>query len=296
MDVNKKGVTMRNKDDIKTVIVVAIVCIFCLIIGLVLSIKSNTDKLEAVSEYNVFFSNVSYVNNYINCVADKDADCVYNLLNEEYLKSNNISVDRVLENIYDYPSGSSIKVLNMDYVKIKDNFVYYINGMIYKNSYDDNVLVSDDFSIILIKDYDNLGYSLYPVTSKNYKKILNRIKDINVVKNEHNVIANSSLINSEQVCIIYLSDFINTLFTDVNNSYASLSTEMKKIYNNIDVYREYVNDNKNKFSTVADKCKLDMNGSNRVYTVIDNEGNSYIFDEESVMKYKVDFYLKEVIN
>lgn len=287
---------MKRKDDIRTFIVVVIICVLCLIIGLVFSIKKNSDKLEAVNEYNVFFTNVSYINKYINCVADEDTSCVYNLLSDKYINSNNISIDNVLDDIFDYPSGASIKVINMNYVKINDNFVYYINGLIYENSYNDNVLVDDEFSVILIKDYDNLSYSLYPVTDKNYKKVLNKIKDVDIVKNEYNVIENSTLIDKEQVCVIYLSDFINTLFTDISNSYDLLSDEMKKIYSNVDSYKEYVNNNKNKFSSVADKCRVDMNGESRVYSVIDDKGNKYIFDEESVMKYKAHFYLKEVDN
>ena len=45
-----------KKDDIKTLIVIVIVCAICLILVLIFSREKNTDKLEAVKEYNTYFS------------------------------------------------------------------------------------------------------------------------------------------------------------------------------------------------------------------------------------------------
>ena len=51
-----------KKDDIRTFVVIIIIC--TLITGLVLFLnrKSNSDKLEVVDEYNNFFTITNYVN------------------------------------------------------------------------------------------------------------------------------------------------------------------------------------------------------------------------------------------
>jgi len=285
---------VRNKDDLRTLLVVTIVCVVCVVIALLLVKKSNSDRLEVVKEYNVYFSNVSYVNSYINCIAAEDTFCVYNLLSDKYINDSNVTIENVLDKVETYPIDSSLKVLNMNYVKIKNNFVYYIDGIVYENGYEENKLIDDNFSIILIKDYDNLSFSLYPVDKKNYKSVLNKIKKVNIDKNKNNVINASSLIDKEQICVVYLSDFVNNMFININYSYDILSDEMKKIYTNIDEFKRYINNNSSHFSSIADKCKVDQYGEKRVYSVIDGNNNKFVFTEEAVMKYKVDFYLNEV--
>ena len=57
-----------SKDDIRTLVVVIAVCVICVTLVIVLNIKSNSDKLEPVKEYNTFFPITNYVNTYINYI------------------------------------------------------------------------------------------------------------------------------------------------------------------------------------------------------------------------------------
>jgi len=283
-----------KKDDIKTIIVVVVVCVVCLTIGLVLNLKSNFDKLSPVSEYGVFFSEVKYINNYLNYISNNDKEGVFNLLNVKYIEENNINYDNVLEYVDNYSGSCSVKVTDMNYVKLKSNItLYYVKGKVYKNDFEGEILVDDNFSVVLINDFDNLSFSIYPV-SDNYKKIINNMKNVKIAVNDYNKITNTELISKEQMCVIYFSDFINKLLFDYEKSYNLLSNNMKNNYTTVDSYVNYVNNNGDLFSTTADKCKLEQNDDKRVYTVIDSNENTYVFTEEYIMNYKVDFYLKEV--
>lgn len=282
----------KRKDDIKTFIVIVCVCAICVFIGIIFSRKSNIEKLEHVNEYNVFYSNIKYINNYINKIANSDSNAIYNLLDKKYIENNNITVDNVFENITSYSILSSFKATDMYFVQVKDNFIYYIEGKIYEDTYEDRILIDDNYSIVLITDNNNLSYSIYPVYNNNYKKIINNIKKVNIENNEHNSLGKSELINKEQVCVIYLSDFINDIFNEQENTYNVLSENMKKIYPNNNDFKKYINDNIDLISSTADKCKLEKFDDKRRYTVIDTNGNTYIFTEEYIMKYEVDFYLK----
>ena len=79
-----------KKDDIKTLIVVILVCVIPLAIVLILNIKSNSDKLAAVSEYNDYFSIVSSVNKYVNYASSNNKEAIYSLLDEDYISNNEI--------------------------------------------------------------------------------------------------------------------------------------------------------------------------------------------------------------
>lgn len=281
-----------KKDDIKTIVVVVVVCVICLTIGLILNHKSNFEKLSPVNEYGVFFSEVRYINNFINYVSNNDDIGVYNLLDEKYIEENNISYDNVLEYVDDYPRMSSFKANSIEYVKLGSNVtLYYVNGDVYQNDFESERLVDEDVSIVLINDFDNLSFSIYPVDS-NYKTIINDFKKKNIDNNSYNNIVSSELIDKEQVCLLYFSDFVNMLFFDIEKAYDYLSDDMKNSYKSLDEFNTYINNNNYKLSTSADKCRNDQKDNKVLYTVIDDKGNEYKFIEESVMDYKVSFYLK----
>lgn len=286
---------MKIKDDIRTFIVVACVCIICLVIGLILNNKSNYDKLVYVNEYSDFFTNTNYINNYISKIANNDSKTIYNLLDDKYIEENNITINNVLNIVGDYSILSSFDVNNMYYVQINKDYIYYIEGKIYENRFDeDKILIDDDFAIVIINDTDKLSYSLYPVNNNNYVKVINSIKKINIKNNKYNNIQKSGTISKEQVCITYLSDFTDNILNDINNSYELLSDNMKKTYNTSNKYINYISNNFDLITGTADKCKMDEIDDKRRYTVIDINDNTYIFTENSIMNYEVDFYLKEV--
>ncbi|MGM9881419.1 MAG: hypothetical protein ACI31S_01065 [Bacilli bacterium] len=282
-----------TKDDLKTLIVVILVCTIFASIVLVVNIKSNSEKLEAVNEYNTFFSTTKYVNSYLNYLSNGDSQAVYNLLFDKYIEKYNITEDNVLSKLNKYPKDISIRVKQMEYVKVKDNYIYYINGKIIENGYDYEKVIDENFEIIVINDFNNLSVALYPINDTNYKKIIDNIKEINIVQNNTNHIVKSDLITKEQICIMYLSDYLNEIKTNIDYSYEILSQSMKKKYTTLDSYKKYINSQINNLTTVADKCKEEEIDKKRVYTVVDKNENVYSFTEESIMNYKVDLYFKE---
>lgn len=282
-----------TKDDLKTLIVVILVCTIFASIVLVVNIKSNSEKLEAVNEYNTFFSTTKYVNSYLNYLSNGDSQAVYNLLFDKYIEKYNITEDNVLSKLNKYPKDISIRVKQMEYVKVKNNYIYYINGKIIENGYDYEKVIEENFEIIAINDFNNLSVALYPINDTNYKKIIDNIKEINIVQNNTNHIVKSDLITKEQICIMYLSDYLNEIKTNIDYSYEILSQSMKKKYTTLDSYKKYINSQINNLTTVADKCKEEEIDKKRVYTVVDKNENVYSFTEESIMNYKVDLYFKE---
>lgn len=282
-----------KKDDIKTLIVVIVVCSFCVGLVLILNHKSNSEKLESVSDYNMFFSTYNYVTNYINSVSSGNSDSVYNLLYNEYIIDNNITIDNVLDYVDDISSEISLKVKDMKYVKIKDNYLYYINGSLIKETYDASEIYNDNYEVVLVYDYDNLTYSIYPILDGNANKIINNIKKISIIVNNDNKIKETELIKKEKICSLYLSDYINYIYSDINKAYELLSDDMKKReFTSVDKFKQYIANNSENISSVADKCLLDNIDDKRVYSVIDKNENRYIFTESSIMNYKVDIYIK----
>lgn len=279
-----------KKDDIKTFITIAIICAIIVGIVLIINRKSNSEKLEEVNEYNTFFTITNYINTYIS--SSSNTSKLYDLTYIDYINRNNITENTINKFLENYTINSSIKVTDMKYVKIKNNYVYYVKGKIYQNTYDGSEVINNNYETLVLVDFDTLSYAIYPIDT-DYKKVLDKIKKISIENNRNNNVKKSDLITKEQICVIYLSDYISKIDEEIELSYNVLSEKMKEQYPMFKEYVNYINDNRDKITTEADKCLLEKIGNNRVYTVIDKNENKYIFTEKSVMNYEVSFYLKD---
>lgn len=279
-----------KKDDIRTFVTIAVIC--TLIVGIVLIVnrKSNSEKLEEVNEYNTFFTITSYINNYIS--SSSNASKLYDLTYTDYINKNNITENTINEFLENYTINSSVNVTDMKYVKIKNNYVYYVKGKIYQNTYDGSEVINNNYQTLVLVDFDTLSYAIYPIDT-DYKKVLDKIKKVNIENNKNNDIKKSELITKEQICVIYLSDFVSNINENIGLSYNNLSKIMKERFPIFKDYEDYINNNIEKITSEADKCLLENVGKNRVYTVIDKNGNKYTFTEKNIMNYEVNFYLKD---
>ena len=285
-----------RKDDIKTFVTIVIVCLVIVVLVLILNHKSNSDKLETVNEYNTFFTVTSYVNDYINNISNQDSSSLYDVLYSDYIDKKNITLNNIYDNIEKYPINSSVKVTKMEYVKVKNDYIYYVEGKVNQITFDGKQEIDDNFKVVVITDFDTLSFAIYPLQENdNYKKTIDSIKKIEIENNKNNKIKNSSLVSKEQICVFYLSDYVDKLNNNIEEAYNLLSDQQKKQYT-LDKYKEFINDNIDKITTDADKCSLELSGTNRVYTVIDINKNKYTFTEKNIMNYNVSLYLEEKAN
>ncbi len=285
-----------RKDDIKTFVTIVIVCLVIVVLVLILNHKSNSDKLETVNEYNTFFTVTSYVNDYINNISNQDSSSLYDVLYSDYIDKKNITLNNIYDNIEKYPINSSVKVTKMEYVKVKNDYIYYVEGKVNQITFDGKQEIDDNFKVVVITDFDTLSFAIYPLQENdNYKKTIDSIKKIEIENNKNNKIKNSSLVSKEQICVFYLSDYVDKLNNNIEEAYNLLSDQQKKQYT-LDKYKEFINANIDKITTDADKCSLELSGTNRVYKVIDINKNKYTFTEKNIMNYNVSLYLEEKAN
>lgn len=285
-----------RKDDIKTFVTIVIVCLVIVVLVLILNYKSNSDKLETVNEYNTFFTVTSYINDYINNISNQDSSSLYDVLYSDYIDKKNITLNNIYNNIEEYPINSSVKVIKMEYVKVKNDYIYYVEGKVNQITFDGKQEIDNNFKVVVITDFDTLSFAIYPLQEKdNYKKIIDSIKKIKIEDNKNNKIKNSSLVSKEQICVFYLSDYVDKINNNIEEAYNLLSDQQKKQYT-LDKYKEFINANIDKITTDADKCSLELSGTNRVYKVIDINKNKYTFTEKNIMNYNVSLYLEEKAN
>ena len=102
--------------------------------------------------------------------------------------------------------------------------------------------------------------------------------------NEYSVVN----ITDEQLASIYLNDFKNQMFNDVNYAFNLLNVEYRNIkFNSIDDFIVYVN-NLNYKDMIMESYSIDKN----TISVYMKNGQEYIFKVISVMEYEV--YLDDI--
>ena len=136
-----------KKDDIRTFVVIIIIC--TLITGLVLFLnrKSNSDKLEVVDEYNNFFTITNYVNNYLEYSSTYNASKLYDVLYSDYIDSKGITINNLFDYLKEYSIDTSVEVNKIEYVSVKNNYIYYIQGKLNEMTFDTTNVIDNDFRI-----------------------------------------------------------------------------------------------------------------------------------------------------
>lgn len=283
-----------SKDNIKTSIILVIIFGLCIGLIFIIQIEKNSDKLKKVDMPNMYFMVINYVNSYINALSSKDNDMVYNMLYDDYKNRNDFYL---FDNIKTYDAIPSVDVTNIEYLEKQNNYIFYVEATIYNYTMNKKEVVDDEFAIIIIMDNTNKTFAIYPTERAKYQKDLNKIKKININKNNNNELIPMEIVGKEKMCILYMTDFINKINNSDDYGYNLLNSNMIEKYSNLKTYKDTIIKKKDKLSTVASKCAVEKantdNENNKRYTVIDSNNNKFIFTESAVMNYKVDFYFED---
>lgn len=277
-----------KKDDRRTLIVVLVVCIICGGIIYFSSRKSNYERLLLVKDYTTFFSVTREVNNYINSISRSDKSDIINLLDSRYVDNN--SIDILLDTV-NYSPLTELSANNIKYVMFNKNYLYLVKGKIVENDFDYSKVIDENYIVIVLHDVMNNSYSIYPVDNDNYKKIVNSIKKINIDSNSSNKMIVSNSLSDVDVCKLYFSDYISKIFNNPEEAYKLLSSDTKKRFTSYAEFSNYIDNNIEKFTSISKLCRADKLDDNRIYRVIDENNNSYTFNETGVMNYQVNFTL-----
>ena len=279
-----------RKEDIKVLVVIVIICLICFALVFLFNIQKNTNDMELVHDYNEYFNVIEEVNNYINYISDDSTIGVYNLLYDKYISSNNINYDNLFNYVNKYAGLCSLGVEEIYFVQVDDNYLYYVNGVVLEDDYDNATIVDDNFSVVVLNDVSNNTYAIYPLKGNdNYKKIINSIENINIDSNSVNKSVNDlSFYNRKDICKMYFADFMSKLYNNIDGAYKKLDNAMLKQYSSLSAFNEYIDTNIKRFSSLTKSCEY----SNGVYYVVDSKDNNYTITEEAVMKYRVSFNLK----
>ena len=261
----------------------------------ILNIDYSVSEIENVTDKIEYYTVRNCINNYFNILnsnnsiyyvgdeIDEDAqkEYIYNLLGIDYIKSNNITVNNVLNKVETTKEQKVFIPLQMKVLKKEKVDKYIVYGVL------QDVIELDDAEeiyIIVNLDYNNKTFSIEPI-DKEYESIeqINiENDDILIDKNENNIYQNQKITN-EYLTNEYFVLYKKLAITEPELVYNIFSEEYRnERFGNIDNFKKYVNENKNEILKINMQQYLVNNyESYTEYVAKDQYGNLYIFKESS---------------
>lgn len=294
-----------SKSEVKIAVGLAIIFTIILILILLLGnlkqqnmVKENNinyrEYMSLTDDYDRFFFVKDNINKYLLYVSSKDSDALYNLTDESFLKTNNLDVNNILSKAQLDGDDLSFYGKKVYEKKLNNNYIYYAVGDVIQNKMDFKETVKEDYSIILLVDYNNFTISFIPISSEEeINNVLYEKEAINISKNAYNEMVKIGNISMDTICSLYYTEFLDSIYEDTNYSYSLLSDNMKTKFIDVNEYSNFINDNLFNISYTIEKCGINSDKVNNEFHIYDTNGNYFIFREYSIMNYDVYFELNE---
>lgn len=239
-------------------------------------------EFELANNSTRFYTVNNCIENYIDNIKEKKYSNILDLLDSTYKENNNIDESNIVKYINNV-SYNDLLIVDKIYEKLGDVFQQYVAHGYLVNKNDNTI---SDIYFFIVFDTSNFTYSIIPqfnVSSEQQVKLKEKINTIET--NESNKYEYYRISQQEESSKLY--NFYNQLLLYVpQRAYQYLDQEYKKIRfnNNYQEFINYINNNKSKISnSVVTGYSVD----NKQYIMTNNINNTYIFDVNHVMDFKV---------
>ena len=306
----------------RLIILLSIIIVIVLIIFLIIRIKINNtgsdfqeiesekianyeaeNKLVKEKNRNKYFAIEEIYSSFLDANLYQNYEYVYNMLDENYIKNNNINKENIfskinifnIDNLGDYQADMMKISFYVDDVycieKSANITIYFVYGNIVDKIKNQN----EQYNLMVEMDSKNQTFYILPqeyMEENNYidsTKIAECNISIDEIKeNDYNTFQFN---NIDDITIMnrYLSKYQNSIVDNLEKSYDFLDEEYKKVkFNNYSEYKKYVEDNmKDILSITIVKYKINEKEDSNEYIFIDQFDNYYILKENAIMDYKI---------
>lgn len=277
-----------SKEDLYKITIVTFIFIVIVLITLFTLNKKNNfsepieepdeKQFTVVTNYNLFFFVNNHINTFIQYSINQDINGMLGFLDEQYKTKQNIHLNNIQNFIPTYHENDIYKAKLTKSYQLNENItVYYTEGNIVNEGYDETTLISKDVKYLLYVDFDKMVCSLEIVSEEKKESDLNKEKSI--LENSYNQVKQIEVIDSNRICSIYMADLFNKI---AEKKVYSIVTNFKS---NEDFDSFY---NNNYLTSEIKTCNMSVNEEGkRIYTMIDKNNYHYSFRENNILDYTV---------
>lgn len=262
--------------------------------------KSDEYGYVELSDYGLYYSINDILSKYVNLMtsnevqdiedegsaeytdSNQNMDIIYSLLDKNYVKNYNISVNNVKNVIYKLDDNAKIIPINIK-IKYGENInTCIVNTYIIGNNVEEK-------KFIVRLDNKNETFSIEFVNNDDieYAKIIN---DDTININEYNHF-DVQIATNEQIAMNYLEQYKNLAENIPQIVYDNyLDDSYKELrFGSLEEYMKYIEDNKLELESIRTDKYLcnDLNDGKMEYVCKDQYDNVYVFDINSIFDYKI---------
>lgn len=249
---------------------------------------TGSDELNEVESTNLVFNIKQCIQYYIDYINDNNYEAVMKVLDENYIKSNNITEENIKNKSSKFMESSYFIDKTYEKNVTVDKSIYYIYGRLVNSETYENI---DNVNFTVIIDSQNQTFSVIPevMENSNFNYNLNIKYDNNDYYNEYTY----KNFSDSEILDEYFSYYKNLVLKQPEKAFDLLDSEYKKIRfnNSVDMYKEYLT-NIDLERVYPENFILDYKENCKEYVVIDKNGLYYIIDEIKPMNisFKLDTY------
>ena len=241
------------------------------------------NKYNSVTNYTATKGNTKVTDEERNATYNE----MYNILDYEYINSNNISDDEIKQIIVKYKDTDDFEINKMYFQDIEENTaIFWADISLLK----EHKKVSNKIIVGKLDTKKGL-FAIIPVEISSKEIFNNNIKvsTNEIEKNEYNQ-CEYNIISDQQVVNDILSKFKNTILYDREDAYNNLLDEecKKNKFKDYSTFSKYIDNNLRKISNL-NFVEYSINKYNdyKEYICKDKDGNVYTFHEKAVMDFTV---------
>lgn len=248
-------------------------------------------RINTLEDEDRFFTLQRIINNYYDIIRSNDAERLYNVLVENYIYNNNITVNNVLSVLDNSYEDTSYIAKDIQYIEGENITYYIINGYLLNQ-----IIVTEELQynsdvnfMVIIK---NNTYAIYPLQDVDINEFLERYD----FKNDENINSANTYTNVfvvvENKLTTYINEFLTLMFVDSQRAYNMLSDESKDLYGSLDNFNQRLYNIYQSISPVVFSYYVNELDDYVEYDIIDNNTNRITIYEYNTMNYSIniDFY------
>ena len=248
-------------------------------------------RINTLEDEDSFFTLQRIINNYYDIIRSNDAERLYNVLVENYIYNNNITLNNVLSILDNSYEDTSYIAKDIQYIEGENITYYIINGYLLNQ-----IIVTEELQynsdvnfMVIIK---NNTYAIYPLQDVDINEFLERYD----FKNDENINFANTYTNVfvvvENKLTTYINEFLTLMFVDSQRAYNMLSDESKDLYGSLDNFNQRLYNIYQSISPVVFSYYVNELDDYVEYDIIDNNTNRITIYEYNTMNYSIniDFY------
>ena len=239
---------------------------------------------------NEFFAVQRIVNNYYEIIKSNNAQEIYNVLDKDYVISNAIDENNVLNFFTNDYEDTSYIAKEIQYIRGENTTYYFVNGyLLNQNIVTEEIEYDANVNYLVITDTEKNLYAIHPLESNEFNNFVSNYDFKNALElNEDNSYSNINIIETNKLTT-YINEFLSLMFLDTERAYNMLDDATKSYFGSYDSFSDSLLDTYDRISPVIFSYSQETGDDYILYSVIDNNDNRIRIYEYNTMNYVLGF-------